>query len=108
MELLRWLQQNFTEPLRLNTLAEHCGLSEKYLCRLFKEYTAKTPIEYITDLRIEHACIEMTARQKSITEAAFNSGFNDVSYFCKVFKRQKFKILQYKSVAFSDFLFYDI
>ena len=31
----------------------------------------------------------MTAGGKSITEAAFNSGFNDLSYFCKVFKRYK-------------------
>lgn len=89
MELLSWLQKNFNEPLRLDTLAQQTRLSEKYLCRIFKEYTARTPIEYITELRIEHACIEMTTRQKSVTEAAYDSGFNDLSYFCKVFKRLK-------------------
>ncbi len=89
MKLLSWLEQSYAEPLQLDTLAQRTGLSRKYLCRVFKEYTSKTPIEYITELRIENACIEMTAQKKSITEAAFNSGFNDLSYFCKVFKRLK-------------------
>ena len=89
MKLISWLEQNYAEPLQLSTLSERTGLSSKYLCRVFKEYSAKTPIEYITELRIENACIRMTAGGKSITSAAFDSGFNDLSYFCKVFKRLK-------------------
>ena len=89
MNLMSWLEQNFAEPLQLETLAKRTGLSQKYLCRIFKEYTSKPPMEYVTDLRIENACTQMTMLKKSITEAAFNSGFNDLSYFCKVFKRLK-------------------
>lgn len=89
MKLISWLEQNYAEPLGLETLAARTGLSKKYLCRVFKEYTSKTPIEYVTELRIENACIAMTTHGRSITEAAFNCGFNDLSYFCKVFKRLK-------------------
>ena len=89
MKLISWLEQNYAEPLKLESLSERSGLSSKYLCRVFKEYTAKTPIEYITELRVENACIEMTTLGHSVTEAAFNCGFNDLSYFCKVFKRLK-------------------
>lgn len=82
--LISWLQSNFTESVNLDRLSEISGFSKKYLCRVFKEYTSKTVVDYINELRIENACLEM--KHKSITEAAYDSGFNDLSYFCKVFK----------------------
>lgn len=89
MELINWLNENFTEPISLDKLSEQTGLSEKYICRIFKEYTSKTPMTYINELRIENACYEMTKLKKSVTQAAYDSGFNDLSYFCKTFKRYK-------------------
>ncbi len=88
-ELINWLDENFTEPISLDKLAAHTGLSEKYICRIFKEYTSKTPMTYINELRIENACYEMTKLKKNVTQAAYDSGFNDLSYFCKTFKRYK-------------------
>ena len=89
MEIINWIEKNFTEPIALERLCELTGLSKKYICRLFKEYTSKTLTEYINELRIENACYEMSEKGQSITSAAFNSGFNDLSYFCKLFKRNK-------------------
>ena len=37
MELINWLNENFTEPISLDKLSEQTGLSEKYICRIFKE-----------------------------------------------------------------------
>lgn len=88
-ELINWLNENFTEPISLDKLAAHTGLSEKYICRVFKEYTSKTPMTYINELRIENACYEMAKMKKNVTQAAYDSGFNDLSYFCKTFKRYK-------------------
>ena len=85
--LLDWIDSNLTEPITLSSLAKKTGLSEKYICRIFKLYTSKTVTDYINERRIERACIEMAT--KSITEAAFASGFNELSYFCKLFKRYK-------------------
>ena len=65
------------------------NLNEKYLCRLFKNYTSMTPIEYINSLRIENACHLMIHSNFSVTDAALESGFNDSSYFTKLFKRHK-------------------
>ena len=86
VDLISWLQSNFTEAVNLEHLSQISGFSKKYLCRVFKEYTSKTVVEYINELRIENACLEM--KSKSITESAYDSGFNDLSYFCKVFKKQ--------------------
>ena len=87
--LIDWIEQNFLKPITLDELASVSGLSSKYLCRVFKEYTSKSPIQYINDLRIENACHEMAVKGKSVTEAAFDSGFNNLSYFCKTFKNYK-------------------
>lgn len=64
-------------------------LCRKYLCRIFKEYTGKTVVDYINELRIDNACHEMTVKGMSVTRAAYDSGFNNLSYFCKVFKHYK-------------------
>ena len=87
--LLDWIEENFAEPITLEMLSQKAGLSRKYLCRIFKEYTGKTVIDYLNELRIDNACHEIAVKGLSITQAAYDSGFNDLSYFCKVFKRYK-------------------
>lgn len=85
--ILEWIEKNLFEPISLSALSDAVGLSEKYICRIFKRFTSKTVMEYINEQRIENACLMLP--KKSITEAAFASGFNDLSYFCKMFKRYK-------------------
>lgn len=87
--ILDWLDNNYTTPITLKSVASFAGISEKYLCRIFKEYTGKTVISYINELRIEHASKEITQNAKSVTRAALDSGFNDLSYFSKTFKKYK-------------------
>ena len=88
-ELLHWIEKNYAAPITLQQLAEIAKVSEKYLCRFFKEYTGNSPIDYINRLRVERACLSMSEEGKNITEAAFENGFNDISYFSKIFKRYK-------------------
>lgn len=88
-ELLKYVENNYKEQITLKQLAYISGLNEKYICRLFSEYTNRTPIDYINNMRIENACREMTVNRKTVTEAAFESGFNDLSYFSRTFKKYK-------------------
>ena len=88
-ELLKYVENNYKEQITLKQLSYISGLNEKYICRLFSEYTNRTPIDYINNLRIENACREMTVNRKTVTEAAFESGFNDLSYFSRTFKKYK-------------------
>ena len=87
-ELIGWIDENYTENITLLDLSRVAGLNEKYLCRFFKEYTGRTPVDYINALRIEAACREM-AQGMSVTTAALESGFNSLSYFTRTFKRYK-------------------
>ena len=49
----------------------------------------KTPIDYLNYYRIESAAEELSASYKSVTDIALSCGFNDLSYFNRLFKRQK-------------------
>ena len=89
LRLLSWIEEHFSEHITLEDLARVSGMNEKYVCRIFKEYTSRSPMRYINELRIDCACHEMTANKKSITQAAYDCGFNDSGYFSKLFKRYK-------------------
>ena len=80
------IEQNYTEHITLEQLASVAKTDSKYLCRFFKEYTGNSPIEYVNRLRVERACLCMAAGYDSLTAAALDNGFNDISYFCKIFK----------------------
>lgn len=88
-ELLDWLEDNLVEPITLARLSKMAGLNEKYFCRVFKEVTGKTFTDYLNGLRIDHACRMLLYEKTSVTEAALHSGFSDMSYFSKVFKKHK-------------------
>ena len=64
-------------------------MNEKYFCRFFKEFTNITPIDYINRLRIENAAHSLLEAGFTVTEAALDNGFNDISYFSKIFKKYK-------------------
>ena len=54
-----------------------------------KELTGKTPVEYLNSYRVERACRKLLGSDLSITQIAYGSGFNDLSYFIKTFKKIK-------------------
>lgn len=87
--LIDKIEKEYTTHISLADLAEIAGMNEKYLCRFFKSFTGQTPIDYINRLRIDRACFEMSVNKMTVTEAAYECGFNELSYFSKIFKRYK-------------------
>ncbi len=83
------IEREYTGKITLADLAEIAGMNEKYLCRFFKSFTGQTPIDYINRLRIDRACFEMTVNKMTVTSAAYECGFNELSYFSKMFKKYK-------------------
>lgn len=88
-KLVEWIDENYTEQITLSIMAHRVGMTPNYLCRIFKEYTGNTPIEYVNLVRIDGVCNDIARGQRNITTAAINNGYNDLSYFCKVFKKIK-------------------
>lgn len=67
--LMDWIDSNLTESITLTQLSQISGMNEKYLCRFFKEYTGKTPIDYVNYLRIEAACQELDETDLSVSQS---------------------------------------
>lgn len=88
-KVLTYIEQHYKEPLTLEDLANQCGMNRNYFCRAFKEYTKKTPVEYLNYFRIESACEQIVSTDEKLLSIAMNCGFSDYSYFIKVFKSQK-------------------
>ena len=86
---LEMIHSNYHENLSLATIAESAEMDQKYFCRYFRSITGKTPMDYLNYYRIECACEQITLSDKNITGIAMDCGFNDSSYFVKVFRRYK-------------------
>lgn len=94
---LDYININYSNPISTEELSKVANLSKYYFCRLFKEITHLSPIDYINKFRIEKALELMKNTNLSISEIAFEVGFNNVSYFIKVFKEHMgLTPLQYK------------
>ena len=86
VELIRTLiHDQYSEPLRLEAMSQHAGMSLYQLIRQFKRRMGLTPHAYLTQIRLEAAIREMR-RGASLAEAGLQAGFYDQSAFTKHFK----------------------
>lgn len=83
---LRFINENYTDELVLEALAENAGCSVTYLAKVFKRHTGKTIHGYLTERRI--AAAERLLRDgATVTEACYGAGFGSCSGFIKLFRR---------------------
>lgn len=82
-----YIEEHFASPITLDDLARAAGMNRKYFCRFFKEMTHKTPIEYLNCYRVETAGEQLLAGGQTVAEIATGCGFNDMSYFSRMFRR---------------------
>lgn len=82
------IRQEYKKPLTIETLAEKVYISPNYLRTLFKSYTGETVLEYITRLRLDESVRLLTQTNMRISEIALRIGYENLSHYCAVFKRQ--------------------
>ena len=87
--VLKYIRENFAQSVTLEDMAAVAGFSEKYFCKFFKDMTGTTPINYLMAYRVERAARKLLGSDLSVTQIAFDCGFNDLSYFIKTFKTFK-------------------
>jgi AraC-like DNA-binding protein len=87
--VLQLIRSNYADALTLRDLAGKAAMEPKYFCRVFRQLTGKTPVEYLNYYRVECAAELLCMTDHSVTEIALECGFNDVSYFNRLFRRQK-------------------
>lgn len=85
----KYIAQHFDEDLTLEQVAQSVYLSPFYFSRLFKAYTGYTFNQYLTRLRLSRARNLLKRQDMTICEVALTVGYNNSSYFSRVFKERE-------------------
>ncbi|TVY07623.1 AraC family transcriptional regulator [Paenibacillus cremeus] len=102
-DIVRHINEHYPEPLSLKTLSEHFHISPYYLCRIFKEVTGFTLVEYIQRLRVHEAQKLLQTTALPISDVAGKVGFDSGTHFGRVFKSfTGHSPLQYRKSVTSD------
>jgi AraC-like DNA-binding protein len=98
-DVVYYIKKNYREPITIKKLAAIAGMSEANLFKKFKHSYNCTPVEYIIQLRIDHAKQLLISNPEiGIKSICFESGFNTLEYFYRKFTQitgkspKKFKI----------------
>ena len=86
-KVMAFLIENFKNDIQLEQIAEIAHLSPTSFCRYFKGIMQKTFTEVLHEFRIKHACQQLSNTELPISHIAFDSGFQDLSYFNRKFKK---------------------
>jgi len=83
---LKYISDNYSEKLTLNSVASHVKLSPNYFSALFHQVMGISFREHVCRVRVEESKRLLLSTDYSITDIALAMGFPDQSYYCKVFK----------------------
>ena len=85
--IISYINEYYSERITLAEISAEFNMSPKYFCRFFKKSFNKTFTEYVNTVRVERAMKLLVNKDISITEAAIECGFSNMSYFTRTFKR---------------------
>jgi len=86
-DILFYLNEHYMNNLVLDEIAKEMNYSKSYLCHYFQQKRHMTIMFYVQNLRITQAKKLLREGKFSITEIAFQVGFNDSNYFSSCFKK---------------------
>ena len=86
---IKFIQFNYSHEIAIDDIAKAVGISRSHLYRVFMSNVGESPIDYLTNYRINEACYLLRQGNLSIAEIATSVGFFDQFYFSRVFKKVK-------------------
>lgn len=87
LQAVQYIKARFAEPISLQEVADEVAVSRNYFSEMFKRVTGHNFIDYVIDLRLKRAKELLSTTSLRVYEVADRSGFNDVKYFSKLFKK---------------------
>lgn len=85
--MLNWIHTHYTDKILLDDIAKAGQLSRSECCRYFKRMLKTTPINYVTNYRIQKSLPLLQQSKATITDIAYEVGFNSTSYFIDKFRQ---------------------
>lgn len=82
-----YIRDHYDGPISLDDIARAGGVSRSQCTKLFKRYTATSPVAFVNGYRLEQSRVLLRSSSASVAEVASRSGFSDQSYFNRLFSR---------------------
>lgn len=86
---LRYINRNYKDKISLKDIEKELNINPSYFSTLFKQEMGVTFTDYLNTLKVQYACTLLENTNLSIIDISLSAGFDDQSYFTKVFKRIK-------------------
>ena len=87
-KVLHYINTSYQKKIELEKVAGIANLHPSAFCRFFKEKSGKSLSRFVNDMRINYACRLIIEGEYTISQVCFESGFNNLSNFNRLFKRQ--------------------
>lgn len=87
-KVIEFTFKEFQRPITLKEVADLANLTPEAFCKYFKTRTRKTYINFLNEIRVNHACRLLT-EDKSISAICYDCGFMNLSNFNRIFKKIK-------------------
>lgn len=99
-QIIEYIRKNYSTQLTIAAMADEFHMSEKYFSRYFRNATGQNFTAYLNTIRIKQACTLLRETDRTVLEIAFECGYENVSYFNRVFRSQMgISPLQYRNTS---------
>jgi AraC-like DNA-binding protein len=86
--VIRWIRDHYTEPFRVEELAEMARMSTSAFHRHFRTVTAMTPIQFQKKIRLQEARLRLVGLGEDVTSAGYAVGYDSPSQFSREYRRE--------------------
>lgn len=87
VEIVKFLESNWTRDVSLQEVADHVGFNKNYICTLFKRESGMTIGACHTTIRVRKAAEMISFSDMGIEQVAYATGFSNTSHFNRIFKK---------------------
>ena len=87
MRIIRYVNDHLCEPIKMDDLTAVACITQSHLIRLFNTALGVSPIRYVNRKKVERAQLMLMTEPMHVKEVAFRLGFDDHSYFIRLFKK---------------------
>ena len=85
--MMQYIHQKFAYNISLSDIADQAKASKSTALNLFQRYLGISPVTYLINYRLQEAAKLLASTEKKVTVISKDTGFDNVDYFCKAFKK---------------------
>ena len=86
--IIKYVENNYIEKISIADMAKEAGLSQSHFMKFFKNTMGTSFIDYLNDYRLTMVSRLLVSSESSILDIAAESGFDNLSYFNRMFKKR--------------------